>query len=230
VTHSARVMSNLIQARTPLTSRERGSGSLDAGIRGMVLSCGDPFAQWAFSPFAQVPQVKVHIEYSRTDKVCEGCRTGLVDLGIVALPVRGTALVVTPWREEALVVVCAPDHPFGRKRRLSVAKLAGEAFIAFERDIPTRKTIDAMLKAHRVRVRTTMEFDNIETIKRSIEVGSGISILPEPTVVNEVRAGLLRTIPLAEGPLTRTLGVVHRRGRVLPAASAEFVRVLTSAP
>jgi DNA-binding transcriptional LysR family regulator len=65
---------------------------------------------------------------------------------------------------------------------------------------------------------------------RSIEVGGGISILPEPTVTNEVRAGLLRTVPLAEGPISRTIGIIHRRGRVLPAASAEFVRVLTSAP
>jgi LysR family transcriptional regulator, transcriptional activator of the cysJI operon len=177
----------------------------------------------------QKRRVDDHHHCSDPDKVCDGCLTGLVDIGMVALPVHRAALAVTEWRTEQMVVVCAPDHPFGRRCRLSVAKLANEPFIAFERDIPTRKTIDRMLKAHGVRVHPVMEFDNIETIKRSIEVGGGISILPEPTVVSEVRAGLLRTIPFSEGPLTRTIGIIHRRGRELPAASAEFVRVLTSA-
>ena len=75
-----------------------------------------------------------------------------------------------------------------------------------------------------------MEFDNIETIKRSIEVGSGVSILPETTVVNERRNGLLATADFVEGPFTRDVGVVHRRGRVLSAAAREFVRLLVTQP
>ena len=74
-----------------------------------------------------------------------------------------------------------------------------------------------------------MEFDNLETIKRSVEVGSGISILPEATIVNEVKNGLLATAGFVEGPFTRRLAIVHRRGRVLSPAAREFVRLLTPA-
>ena len=172
------------------------------------------------------PQVKVHVEYSRTDKVAEACLAGTIDFGIVAFPLRRANVEVIPWHDEKLVLVCAPDHRLARRRRVSLAQLAGEAFIAFERDIPTRKTIDRILKAHGVAVRTVMEFDNIETIKRSVEVGSGLSILPETTVVNEVRSGLLATVDFTEGPFTRSVGVIHRRGRVLSAAAQEFVRLL----
>ena len=73
-----------------------------------------------------------------------------------------------------------------------------------------------------------MEFDNIETIKRSVEVGSGVSILPEATVVNETRNGLLVSVGLSGGPFTRQLGIVHRRGRVLTAAAREFITMLTA--
>ena len=174
------------------------------------------------------PQVKVHVEYSRTDKVCEACLDGTIDFGIVAFPLRRSNVAVIPWHDEKLVLVCAPNHRLARRRKVSLAQLAGEAFIAFERDIPTRKTIDRLLKTHRVTVNTVMEFDNIETIKRSIEVGSGLSILPDTTVINEVKSGLLVTVDFAEGRFTRAVGVIHRRGRVLSAAAQEFVRLLVA--
>ena len=80
------------------------------------------------------------------------------------------------------MVVCNPEHGLARRRRVSVEALTGEDFIAFERDIPTRKTIDRILKQRKVKVNYVMEFDNIETIKRSVEVGIGVSILPETAV------------------------------------------------
>jgi LysR family transcriptional regulator, transcriptional activator of the cysJI operon len=175
------------------------------------------------------PQVKVHIEYSRTDKVYEACLNNTIDFGIVALPLRRPNIVVIPLREDKLVLACSPEHPLARKRLVSLQQLAGEDFIAFERDIPTRKTIDRILKQHKVAVNTVMEFDNIETLKRSVEVGIGLSILPETAVVSEVRSGLLIKLDFSEGTFTRAIGIIHRRGRVFNAAAREFVQLLTEA-
>jgi LysR family transcriptional regulator, transcriptional activator of the cysJI operon len=172
------------------------------------------------------PQVKVHLEYRRTDKVCEGCLDDSIDFGIVAFPIRRSKLTMVPWREETLVLVCRPEHPLARRRRASLARLHGEDFVAFERDIPTRKTIDRVLADHGVKVAMVMEFDNIETIKRAVEVGSGVSILPETTVAEEVKRGLLAKVLPAEGPFLRTVGVVHRRGRVLSTAAQAFLKLL----
>lgn len=173
------------------------------------------------------PQVKVHIEYSRTDKVYEACLNNTIDFGIVALPLRRPNIAVIPLRQDKLVLVCSPEHPLARKRKVSLAQLSGEEFIAFERDIPTRKTIDRIFKAHKVAVNTVMEFDNIETIKRSVEVGIGLSILPETAVVNEVRSGLLAKLDFSEGTFTRAVGIIHRRGRVFSAAAREFMQMLS---
>jgi DNA-binding transcriptional LysR family regulator len=172
------------------------------------------------------PQVKVHVEYSRTDKVCEGCLQDAIDFGIVAFPLQRANLAVIPWHTEKLLLVCAPNHRLARRRKVGIAELSGERFIAFERDIPTRKTIDRILKAHGVQVDVAMAFDNVETIKRSVEVGSGVSILPVSTVGNERKGGLLVTRDFVEGPFTREVGVIHRRGRVLGAAAQAFVHLL----
>ncbi len=149
------------------------------------------------------PRVKVHVEYSRTDRICDACIDDSIEFGIVAIPVRRSQVSVLPWHEEKLVLVCPPGHRLARRRRVSLTALAGEPFIAFEPDIPTRRTIDRILRSHRVAVRTLMEFDNVETIKRSVEVGSGLSILPETTLVSEVASGQLAAIDFTEGPFTR---------------------------
>src|SRR5215475_432823 len=174
------------------------------------------------------PQVKVHIEYSRTDKVYEACLNNTIDFGIVALPLRRPNLAVIPFRDDKLVIVCNPEHKLARRRSASVGALAGEDFIAFERDIPTRKTIDRILKERKVEVNRVMEFDNIETIKRSIEVGIGVSILPETAVANEVRNKQLVALDFTEGVFTRSIGIIHRKGKVFSAAASEFVKTLTS--
>jgi DNA-binding transcriptional LysR family regulator len=176
----------------------------------------------------EYPQVKIHIEYSRTDKVIEACLNNTIDFGIIALPLRRPNLAVIPFRHDKLVMICNPEHRLASRRRVSVKKLEGEDFIAFERDIPTRKTIDQILKQNRVSVNYVMEFDNIETIKRSVEVGIGVSILPETAVANEVRNGLLVALNFTEGTFTRPIGIIHRKGKVFTPAAGEFIKLLIS--
>jgi DNA-binding transcriptional LysR family regulator len=177
------------------------------------------------------PQVKIHVEYGRTDKVYEACRNQMIDFGIVALPLRKPDLEVIPFGEEELVLVCNPSHPLvaeGAGGEISLRRLQGEEFVAFERDIPTRQTIDRILRRFRVSVRTVMEFDNIETIKRSVEVGNGMSILPRQAVTNELRAGLLVGLTFMEGTFTRPIGIIHRRGKRFSPATEAFLRLLTA--
>lgn len=192
------------------------------------------------------PQVRIHVEYSRTDKVYEAVRNQTIDFGLIALPLRKPNVEVIHFRDEDLVFVCSPGHALdgsteseaGVSRsavgggevppRISLRSLEGEDFVAFEPDIPTRRTIDQILRQHRVTVRTVIEFDNIETIKRTVEVGNGVSILPARAVVNEVRAGLLVARHFLEGDFTRPIGIIHRRSRQLSPAASAFVRLLTS--
>ena len=175
------------------------------------------------------PQVHVHVEYSRTDKVYAACLNNTIDFGIVALPLRQPQLEIIPFRRDKLVLVCSPDHPLAARRRVSLKRLAGESFVAFERDIPTRKAIDQILKQHGVAANYVMEFDNIETIKRSVEVGIGVSILPDTAVAHEVRNGMLRALNFTEGTFTRAIGIIHRKRKVFSPAARALIDLLTSA-
>lgn len=165
------------------------------------------------------PDVSVRLEYRRTDQIYAACSSGELDFGIVALPARRAQLHVTPLGEDEMVLVLPPGHALEKQRRISLRALAGSPYVAFDRDIPTRRWLDKILRQHKVGVSYVMELDNIETIKRSVEAGLGLSILPQQALANEVRAGTLLTRPLQEGPLRRPIAAIQRRGRELSRAA-----------
>jgi DNA-binding transcriptional LysR family regulator len=173
------------------------------------------------------PQVNVRVEYSRTNKVYEACLNNTIDFGIVAFPQRRRQIEVIPFRRDKMVLTCSPEHPFAKRKRVALKMLQNEPFVAFESDIPTRKAIDQIFRQHGVSVNYVMEFDNIETIKRSVEAGIGVSILPRSALINEVKNGMLMALDFADGEYLRLIGIIHRRGKVFSAAAKEFVRLLT---
>ncbi len=174
----------------------------------------------------QYPKAKVRLEYQRPNKVYEQVLGAEVDLGIVSYPTASPDLDVIPWRSERMVLACNPDHPLARHQAITVEHLAGEPFIAFDRDLSIRKEIDRHFRQRSVAISVAMEFDNIETIKQAVAIGVGVSILPEPTVQMEVKAGLLAAVPLMAPELWRPLGIIHRQRKVFTPTVTKFVELL----
>jgi DNA-binding transcriptional LysR family regulator len=99
--------------------------------------------------------------------------------------------------------------------------------VAFQRDLKIRRVIDRALTEAGVEVNVVMEFDNTETMKRAVEIDSGISLLPEPTVSREVSFGTLAAIPVRDdASLVRPLGIIQRRGKEQTEATQHFVEFL----
>jgi DNA-binding transcriptional LysR family regulator len=173
------------------------------------------------------PQVNVHLEYSRSSRIFEDVLSGRVDIGIVAYPTRRPQIAILPFREDALVLVCPTHHAFARRRAIPLKELDGEAFVGYERDLPTRRAIDRVLRRKNVTVRYVMELDNIETIKRVVEVGAGIALVPQPSIKQEVKNRTLCSVQISDEPLLRPLGILHRQGKQLSPAVERFVSELT---
>src|SRR5574341_53542 len=175
------------------------------------------------------PQAKVRLEYLHPHKVVEAVLTDEADLGILSYPPANRALTVLPWRSEAMVFVCHPTHRLARRKLIAPGDLNGENFVAFDADLQIRKAIDRYLHQHEARVNVVMEFDNIETIKQAIAIGAGVSILPRPTILKEVGNRSLAAAPLAKAELTRPLGIIHRRGKILTPTIARFLDLVRQA-
>lgn len=176
------------------------------------------------------PAAKIDLEYSRTTRVVRDVLNGTVELGVLAFPEPRRGLTITPMPDDRLVLIAPPEHKFADRKKMKVAELNGEDFVLFERDVPTRKAMDKIFKTNGIEVKKIAEFDNIETIKRAVEVGFGIAIVPESAVAESKKAGTLAVIQMAEKYWVRSVGVIHRTDRSLSIAAKKFLELLGTAP
>ena len=172
------------------------------------------------------PNINVHIEYLSADKIYEQVLNGEIDMGIVAIPKKDKRLEVYDFEDEPLLLACSPKHSLAKETTVDIHRLQFERFIAFEEEVPTRIWIDGILSRYNTDVRPVMEFDNIETIKRAVEINAGISILPEPAIVQEVAGGTIRAIPFLNERLVRPTGIIIRRGKALSQACRYCIELL----
>jgi DNA-binding transcriptional LysR family regulator len=172
------------------------------------------------------PGVRVQIEYHHPDRVFERVLADEVDFGIVSFPRARRDLVVIPWRREPMVLACPTQHPFARLKTAKPSQLTGQKFVAFDKGLGIRKEVDRFLKTNHVTVDITLEFDNVEAIKRAIEVNAGVSLLPAPTLAHEVSTGTLAAVPLTQKDFVRPVGIIHRRGKQFYPSTLRFIELL----
>jgi DNA-binding transcriptional LysR family regulator len=165
------------------------------------------------------PKINMRLIYRRSDQVYDDIILGAAEIGVVAYPQPRAGVDILPFRDDRLTLVCAPSHPFASKAKVSLAALVGVPFIGFDREAPTRKAIDRILRERDLELEPVMEMDNVETIKRAVEMGVGVSVLPAATVEHEVASGTLVSKPFAEGNFTRPIGLLIRKGKYLDRAS-----------
>jgi DNA-binding transcriptional LysR family regulator len=175
---------------------------------------------------SQYPEANVRLEYLHPHRVYQSVEDDLADLGLVSYPKSSRTVTALAWRKEPMVLVTSPGHALAKRGRISLNELNGEKMVGFDSDLTIRREIDRVLDLHGAAVRVVMEFDNIETIKRAIEIDAGVGLLPEPTVGREVQSGTLAAVPLDTDELVRPLGIIHRRGRELSNTAQRFIELL----
>jgi DNA-binding transcriptional LysR family regulator len=172
------------------------------------------------------PTVNVHVEYRRSNQVYEDVLGNVVDFGLVAYPMKDPKLEIVPLRKDPLVLICHPQHPFAKQKNVKLKMLVGQKFVGFEPDIPTRKALDKILREFGITVTNVMEFDNIETVKRAVEIDAGISIVPLGTVQQEISKQTLTAVPIEDGDFYRPLAAVYKKNKVLSPAMKQFLSLL----
>ena len=172
------------------------------------------------------PTVAVHVDYRQAKQVYEDVVSNVVDLGLIAYPIKDPKLEIVPLRKEPLVLICHPQHPFTKQKSIRLKALAGQKIISFEPDTPTRQALDRILKSHGVEVQHVMEFDNVETVKRAVEIEAGISIVPQGAIAQEIQKHSLASVAIEDGQFFRPTAAIYKKTRVLSPAMKQFLAIL----
>jgi LysR family transcriptional regulator, low CO2-responsive transcriptional regulator len=179
-----------------------------------------------FAHFKQLyPLVQISIYRNFSHKIMQKVQEGAIDLGIVTLPQPTSNMEVIPVFRDEVQVVVPKNHPLAKNRMVTVAELA-QFPIILPKTGHTRVVIDRLLREHRDKLQISMELASVETQKKFVGAGLGISLLSRSYAQAEVAAGLLRLIPLAGQKIYRELGLIYRRDRYLSLPAKVFIDVV----
>ena len=176
----------------------------------------------------QFPKVDMQLNYLPPSEVYDAVLTNHADVGFVAFPEPHPQLMIHLFKKDRLVVVLPRRHPWATRRRISLKRLAKQPFIAMQLGSPMRKAVDHVFEQARVHAHVVHEFDNLELVKRAVEVGWGLSIVPRHTITGEMLANTLIPLEIEEGPFEHPVGIVTRRQAERSLATQKLITLFLS--
>ncbi|MBI5208568.1 MAG: LysR family transcriptional regulator [Elusimicrobia bacterium] len=162
---------------------------------------------------ARHPGVQIDIDYQKAARIYDDILRDRVDLSIMAYPSKRQGIQITPLLMEEMVLICRPDHALAARQSIDAKGLRDQEFIALDPSSPTRKALDKTLRGLGLRMEVKLELDNIETVKSAVAAGTGVAIVPENTVLQEVRQGSVCAVRFARPGIRRPLCIITRKGR-----------------
>lgn len=169
-------------------------------------------------------QVRVHRMFSRD--IPHEVVNYRLDLGAVSFVPRDPQLQATEILKDELTLVVPPKHALAKRKEVDVEELGKEAFIAHIVESPFRRKVIELFGRHRTPLNMPMEMPTIESIKRFVQMGMGVAIVPRMCVTWEVEHGWLKEVQIRQMNIPRHLYLISRRGARLPHTAAEFMRLL----
>jgi len=149
-----------------------------------------------------------------------------LDLGAVSFIPRDAQLQATEILKDELTLVVPPKHPLAKRKEVEIEELGKEAFIAHIVESPFRRKVIELFARHRTALDMPMEMPTIESIKRFVQMGMGVAIVPRMCVAWEIEHGWMKEVHVKQLSIPRHLYIISRRGARLPHTAAEFMQVL----
>jgi len=198
-------------------------GVVELGVCHSILLHQLPPVQKQFQQ--KFPAVQINVRHGLIDRVHEQVLGRTVDFGLVCYPRRLPGLAVDPFRHERLVLVCHPQHPLANRTTITVPDLKGCPFVAWN-EIRWSPFLKNVPDCQRHLFEPHHECDQVEPVKRMVEMDAGVAILPEALVQSEVASRSLAAVPFANSDRTEPLAVIYRKARVLSPAMLQLVQFL----
>ena len=226
----ARAQAVLDQAR----DLERGfEGEREAAkLRvGATLTIGNYLAAELMARFMrQYPQAEITLTVANTEEIARQVGNFDIDVGLIEGEVAEPDLEVTPWRDDELVVFCAPDHPFARKRTLSDRDLRSAAWIVREHGSGTRQAFDRAMRGLLPELRITLTLQHTEAIKRAVAAHLGVGCVSRIALDDAIGRGSLKACRVPHRDFRRQFFFLLHRRKFRSAGIARWIELCRGAP
>lgn len=174
---------------------------------------------------ARHPTIQVELRRSLSSRIPEAVLEGSLELGAISYDPGDPNLLVHRLYEDRLTFVVSPGHRLAGRRRISIAELGEERFIAHNVVSPYRARVIETFRRHQVRLNMAIEMPTIETIRRLVQRNLGVAFLPKMCVEQQIQSGALREVSVRELAMGRTIRLIYPARRMLSQASQAFLEL-----
>ncbi len=203
------------------------NGVVKGELRIAVITTAAYFMPHLLGAFVEAhPEVQPRLTITNRAEVLERLRSNQDDLMIMGQVPDGIAVHATPFIDNEIVVVAAPDHPLAGKKDLTLKQISRERFLVREPGSGTRQAVERMFVKQGLKITPYMELGNAEAIKQGVMAGLGISVLSRRNLGLELINNHIVVLDVSEFPLIRRWYAVYLRGKKLSLAARSFLASL----
>ena len=181
---------------------------------GATLSIGNYLAVEIMARYmVEQPGARVELEVANTATIVRKVANFELDIGLIEGETHHPDLEMKHWRDDELVVFCAPDHPWAGKPWLTDEELVEAEWVVREKGSGTRQHFEWAMHGLLPRLQFKLELQHTEAIKRAVEAGLGIGCLSGITLVEAFRRGTLVPLPVPQRDFRRSFYFVQQRNK-----------------
>lgn len=169
------------------------------------------------------PGVKIDVKRGVASRIPKEVMARDVELGVVSFKPRDRSVKSVAVSTDELVLIVAKNHRLANEESVSIQDLSAERFVAHNAPSPYRQQVIERFDRHQTELNIAIEMPSLEAIKRLVEMGVGVALVPKLTAQGEIDSGQLAGVSVNEMKLKRSLHIVHRRGGVLSQAAKAFL-------
>ncbi len=171
------------------------------------------------------PMIKIEVQRGVASRIPKQITGREVELGVISFTPNDESLRSVAVMNDELVLVVSPKHEFAARDSVSIKELGDLTFVAHNAPSPYRQKVIESFEKHKTRLNISVELPSLEAIKRLVERGVGVALVPKLTAQAEIAAGQLCALSVKEMKLERKLNIIYRRNSELSHAAKEFLKV-----
>jgi DNA-binding transcriptional LysR family regulator len=171
------------------------------------------------------PMIKVEVQRGVASRIPKEIIAREVELGVISFKPHDDSIRSVSVMSDQLELIVDKTHRFAGRDSVSIKELGGETFIAHNAPSPYRKKVIESFEKHQTALNIGVELPSLEAIKRLVETGCGVALVPKLSANAEVAAGRLHGLSVNEMRLERKLNIIYRKNTVLSHAASEFLKI-----
>jgi DNA-binding transcriptional LysR family regulator len=171
------------------------------------------------------PHALVEVRRVRSRQIAAELLERSLDFGVLTFQPPEKGLHAISLGSDELVMLANPTHRLASRTRVTIEEVGRETVIAHNDPSPARDRVLRLYERKHASINIQIALPSLDGIKRAVEMGLGVAVLPRRCALTEIARGHLVAVKVPELSSPRTVRLVYRKAGELSRAASAFLDI-----